>query len=82
MKKSNCIFVLFCFIFLKILAQNSNTSLPLNVQTFMNAPKSIDTKDSVYYKMPIYKQGFFCTFEDMLNRRKVPVDFSLGNSKY
>ncbi|HND82056.1 MAG TPA: hypothetical protein PKY54_01860 [Chitinophagales bacterium] len=52
------------------------------MQTFMNAPKSIDTKDSVYYKMPIYKQGFFCTFEDMLNRRKVPVDFSLGNSKY
>ena len=24
----------------------------------------------------------FCDFEDQLNRKKVPIDFSLGNSKY
>lgn len=38
--------------------------------------------DSTQFKTPKYKQGFFCNFEDQLNRKKVPVDFSLGKSKY
>lgn len=38
--------------------------------------------DSTSFKTPKYKQGFFCNFEDQLNRKKVPLDFSLGNSKY
>lgn len=39
-------------------------------------------KDSVTFKTPKYKQGFFCDFEDMLHRKRIPVNFSLGNSKY
>lgn len=38
--------------------------------------------DTLQFKSPKYKQGFFCNFEDQLNRKKVPIDFSLGNNKY
>jgi hypothetical protein len=38
--------------------------------------------DSTQFKTPKFKQGFFCNFEDRLNKRKVPIDFSLGKNKY
>lgn len=53
----------------------------LNAQSilFVNTDKQ---QDSTQFKIPKYRQGFFCNFEDQLNRKKVPIDFSLGKSKY
>ncbi len=39
-------------------------------------------RDTVQYKTPAYRQGVICNFEDHLNRKKVPINFQLGNSKY
>jgi hypothetical protein len=39
-------------------------------------------KDTIAFKMPKYKQGKFCDFEDKIQRKKVPLNFNLGNSKY
>lgn len=39
-------------------------------------------RDTVQYKAPAYRQGVICNFEDQLNRKKVPLNFQLGNSKY
>lgn len=55
--------------------------LPMNAQSLLIVTP-IAAKDSSVFKTPKYKQGFFCNFEDQLNRKKVPIDFSLGNSKY
>ncbi len=51
--------------------------------TFLSTSKYHSAKkDSTNFKMPPYKQGIICNFEDKLNRKKIPLDFSLGNSKY
>lgn len=57
----------------------------LHVQKKLNTQSLLEVKtktDSTSFKTPKYKQGFFCTFEDQLNKKKVPIDFNLGNSKY
>jgi hypothetical protein len=40
------------------------------------------TKDTVLFKMPKYIQGKFCDFEDKIQKKKIPLDFSLGKTKY
>lgn len=40
------------------------------------------TNDSLNFKIPTYKQGFFCDFEDNIQKKKVPLNFQLGNQKY
>lgn len=54
----------------------------LNTQSILFVKTDKLKSDSTQFKTPKYKQGFFCNFEDQLNRKKVPIDFSLGNSKY
>ncbi len=54
----------------------------LSAQSILMVKTENTKADTTQYKMPKYKQGFFCNFEDQLNRKKVPVDFNLGNSKY
>lgn len=54
----------------------------LNTQSILLVQTQSSRQDSATFKTPRYRQGFFCDFEDKLNRKKVPVDFSLGNSKY
>lgn len=54
----------------------------LNTQTLLSVNTESQPSDSSQFKTPKYKQGFFCDFEDQMNRKKVPIDFSLGNSKY
>lgn len=54
----------------------------LNTQTLLSVKTENQPADSTQFKTPKYKQGFFCNFEDQLNRKKVPIDFSLGKSKY
>ena len=74
----------FCFI---VLAQ-AQDSLQLKKKETLNTQSilSINTNnlksDSTQFKTPKYRQGFFCNFEDQLNRKRVPIDFSLGKSKY
>jgi hypothetical protein len=66
-------------------AQNSvNTKKKevLNTQSILLIKTNNLKTDSTQFKTPKYKQGFFCNFEDQLNRKKVPIDFSLGKSKY
>ena len=53
----------------------------INTQSILLV-KTDKPQDSTQFKTPKYKQGFFCNFEDQLNRKKVPIDFSLGKSKY
>lgn len=55
---------------------------PINTQSILLVKTNPTKQDSSNFKIPKYKQGFFCNFEDNLNRKKVPIDFSLGNSKY
>ncbi|HRH58214.1 MAG TPA: hypothetical protein PLS10_11205 [Chitinophagales bacterium] len=54
----------------------------LNTQSILLIKTNNLKTDSTQFKTPKYKQGFFCNFEDQLNRKKVPIDFSLGKSKY
>ncbi len=65
-------------------AQDSLSVRPghLNAQSILFADTQKQKQDSAIFKTPVYRQGFFCNFEDQLNRKKVPIDFSLGNSKY
>lgn len=63
-----------------LLAQDSaRVALPQKPELLF---RTTPPKDSVTFKTPKYKQGFFCDFEDMLHRKRIPVNFSLGNSKY
>ena len=39
-------------------------------------------KDSISFRVPKLKQGIICDFEDKLNRKKIPLNFSVGNFKY
>ncbi len=54
----------------------------LNTQSILMVKTDKVKQDSTQFKTPQFKQGFFCNFEDQLNRKKVPIDFSLGKSKY
>lgn len=54
----------------------------LSAQSILLVKTNAAKQDSTNFKTPKYKQGFFCNFEDNLNRKKVPIDFSLGKSKY
>mgnify|MGYP000255199855 FL=1 len=78
-------FIFFLTSFLCLIAQDSilvKKKKVLSTQSMLLV-KTVPTKqDSINFKTPKYKQGFFCNFEDQLNRKKVPIDFSLGNSKY
>lgn len=67
-----------------VVAQDTITvKKPIN----LNSSNFIYTKlpaksDSSTIKIPKYQQGFFCNFEDQIQRKKVPLNFSLGNNKY
>lgn len=77
------VFLIFSLLFLNaqdtISVMNKNK---LNTQSILAIKSENIKQDSTQFKTPKYKQGFFCDFEDQLNRKKVPIDFSLGNSKY
>mgnify|MGYP000973212943 CR=1 FL=1 len=85
MKKSITL-LSFCFIFLIFLKAQDSMSVKknnvLNSQSILLVKTDNIKTDSTQFKIPKYKQGFFCNFEDQLNRKKVPIDFSLGKSKY
>ncbi|MCB9033381.1 MAG: hypothetical protein H6553_06055 [Chitinophagales bacterium] len=38
--------------------------------------------DTMSFKVPQFKQGFFCNFEDNIQKKKIPLNFQLGNQKY
>lgn len=57
----------------KLISLNSSNFIYTKIPT---------TKDSTTIPIPKHIQGFFCNFEDQLHRKKVPLNFSLGNSKY
>lgn len=85
MKKVSSLMVLCYFLFAFIKAQDSlsvKNNNKLNTQSILLVNTENNKQDSTQFKTPKYKQGFFCNFEDQLNRKKVPIDFSLGNSKY
>ncbi len=68
-----------------ILVLTAQDSLMLKKKMLVNIGNLIvldSMKKNASFKMPQYKQGFFCNFEDQLNRKKVPLNFNLGNSKY
>jgi hypothetical protein len=80
--------VFFIFVSLEVVSLNGQDTLVnkktnvLNTQTLLSVKTENQPADSTQFKTPKYKQGFFCNFEDQLNRKKVPIDFSLGKSKY
>ncbi|MCB0507467.1 MAG: hypothetical protein R2739_06760 [Chitinophagales bacterium] len=50
--------------------------------SFKQSFQQATTIDSLKMKIPKYKQGIICDFEDKLNRKKIPLDFSLGKNQY
>ncbi len=70
------------FVFIQAQDSLSVKNKVINTQSILLVNTSTQKQDSTQYKTPKYKQGFFCNFEDCLNRKKVPIDFSLGKSKY
>ncbi|MBP6660670.1 MAG: hypothetical protein KA174_08290, partial [Chitinophagales bacterium] len=75
--------LIFCWIFST--AQDTITvrkKVVISAQSILLVKTTPTKQDSINFKTPKYKQGFFCNFEDQLNRKKVPIDFSLGKSKY
>ncbi|MFN8282127.1 MAG: hypothetical protein U0U67_02880 [Chitinophagales bacterium] len=77
--------IVFNIIIAALSAQDSLTvqkNKLMNSQSILLVNTNVAKQDSTNFKTPKYKQGFFCNFEDQLNRKKVPIDFSLGNSKY
>jgi hypothetical protein len=80
--------VFFIFVSLEVVSLNGQDTLVnkktnvLNTQTLLSVKTENQPADSTQFKTPKYKQGFFCNFEDQLNRKKVPIDFSLSKSKY
>lgn len=75
--------LIFCWIFST--AQDTFTArkkVVISAQSILLVKTTPTKQDSINFKTPKYKQGFFCNFEDQLNRKKVPIDFSLGKSKY
>ncbi|MDB5228696.1 MAG: hypothetical protein JWN78_2889 [Bacteroidota bacterium] len=74
--------IILFFSFAIIRAQDS---IPLSKNKILSSQSILLVKtkaDSTQFITPKFRQGFFCNFEDQLNRKKVPVDFSLGKSKY
>ena len=85
MLKTTSIILLALFSFVYLQAQDSTitkTNKFMNTQSMLLVKTAKPQTDSIKYTTPKHKQGFFCNFEDQLNRKKVPIDFSLGNSKY
>ncbi len=80
--------VLFFLVSVGVISMNGQDTLVnkktnvLNTQTLLSVKTAPQPTDSTQFITPKYKQGFFCNFEDQLNRKKVPLDFSLGKSKY
>jgi hypothetical protein len=75
--------LIFCWIFST--AQDTfmvKKKVVISAQSILLVKTTPTKQDSINFKTPKYKQGFFCDFEDQLNRKKVPIDFSLGKSKY
>ncbi len=64
------------------MAQDSLVVKKMNTQSILLLQTQKLKQDSTSFKTPKHKQGIICDFEDKLNRKKVPIDFSLGNSKY
>lgn len=54
----------------------------ISTQSLLLLKETNNKSDSTQFKTPKYIQGFFCNFEDQLHRKKIPLNFSLGNSKY
>lgn len=69
-------------VFVLTQAQDSLRVKKMNLQSILMVNTTTEKTDSTSFKTPKYKQGIFCDFEDKLNRKKVPIDFSLGKSKY
>mgnify|MGYP000850243493 FL=1 len=85
MKKAIVIFILGFILLNTLFSQDSSTVKKkeiLSSQSILMVKVAKTKSDSTQFKTPKYKQGFFCNFEDNLNKKKVPIDFSLGNSKY
>ncbi len=78
-------FLLFVMVIATLLQAQDSLSVKqktLNTQSILLAVTQKQKQDSATFKTPSFKQGFFCNFEDQLNRKKIPVDFSLGYNKY
>ena len=85
MKKAIVIFILGFILLNTLFSQDSlfvKKKVILSSQSILLVKVEKTKSDSTQFKTPKYKQGFFCNFEDNLNKKKVPIDFSLGNSKY
>ena len=85
MLKTIATIILFSFSLVILQAQDSaiiKSNKVMNTQSMLLVKTAKPQTDSIKYTTPKHKQGFFCNFEDQLNRKKVPIDFSLGNSKY
>lgn len=85
MKKISFIIIFSLVVSVILKAQDSlvvKKNKSLNTQSILMVKTDNAKQDSSQFKTPKYKQGIFCDFEDQLNRKKVPIDFSLGNSKY
>lgn len=77
--------LLLSFLWITLFAQDSSTikmNKVLNTQSLLLLKTNKIKSDTIKFVTPKHVQGFFCNFEDQLNRKKVPIDFSLGNSKY
>lgn len=85
MLKTTAILLLLSFSLVYLQAQDSiaiKSNIGMNTQSMLLLKTAKTKSDSINFVTPKHKQGFFCNFEDQLNRKKVPIDFSLGNSKY
>jgi hypothetical protein len=65
-----------------IFASDKDSIQKLNIKSISFVDYHSIKQDSIAFKMPKYKQGKFCDFEDKIQRKKVPLNFNLGNSKY
>jgi hypothetical protein len=75
--------ILFCVVHAySIFANNKDFIQNLNIKSMSFVNYYSIKKDTIAFKMPKYKQGKFCDFEDKIQRKKVPLNFNLGNSKY
>lgn len=69
--------ILLFFCGLVILGAQENKE-PKSSVVFLSKPP----RDTAQFQIPAYRQGVICNFEDQLSRKKVPLNFQLGNSKY
>ena len=80
MKKA--FFISLCCLLCLYKLGSAQDSIPKNTSQIFISKVNTGKQDSTFYKTPKYKQGVICNFEDQLNRKKVPLNFQLGNSKY